>query len=126
MIRNGVKRLTTQFILFIEKISDVQITIMKINLTNTEPVIDALENAPRIIVPLVKDVPAKILKRRPQPDKWSAHEHACHLAAVHLLFRSRLDLMLSEKSPRIKSYLPNRDEEVSLSLFEIDEEITRN
>ena len=39
-------------------------------------VIDALERAPGIVVPLVRGVPADILKRRPAPRKWSAHEHA--------------------------------------------------
>ena len=74
-------------------------------------VITALENAPSIILPLVRDVPPQILKRRPQPKKWSAHEHACHLATVHPLMLSRLDLMLSEQNPYIKPYLPDVDDE---------------
>ena len=39
-------------------------------------VINALENAPAVIVPLVREVPAAVLKRRPAPGRWSAHEHA--------------------------------------------------
>ena len=74
-------------------------------------VITALENAPSIILPLVRDVPPQILTRRPQPKKWSAHEHACHLATVHPLMLSRLDLMLSEQNPYIKPYLPDVDDE---------------
>lgn len=54
-----------------------------------EAIIAALENAPALIIPLVGEVPASILKRRPRPDKWSAHEHACHLAEVHPLFFSQ-------------------------------------
>jgi DinB superfamily len=57
-------------------------------------VIDALERAPTIVVPLVREVPPALLKRRPLPTKWSAHEHACHLAVVHGLFFARLDHML--------------------------------
>ncbi|MGG7380757.1 DinB family protein, partial [Escherichia coli] len=49
-------------------------------------IIDALRRAPEIVVPLVREVPADVLKRRPAPRRWSAHEHACHLAHVHALF----------------------------------------
>ena len=69
-------------------------------------VIDALRRAPSIVVPLVREVPAAIVKRRPAPRKWSAHEHACHLAHVHALFFERLELMLREPEPVIAPYLP--------------------
>ena len=81
------------------------------HMDNTDSVIAALDNAPRIVLPLVHEVPASILKRRPQPNKWSAHEHACHLAAVHPLFFSRLDLMLTDPRPVIEPYLPDADDE---------------
>jgi uncharacterized damage-inducible protein DinB len=74
------------------------------------PVVDALERAPSLVVPLVREVPAEILKRRPAPAKWSAHEHACHLAAVHPLFFDRLELMLSQDHPTIRPYLPDQDD----------------
>jgi hypothetical protein len=77
---------------------------------NTEPVIQALARAPGIVVPLVREVPAQILKRRPDPKRWSAHEHACHLAHVHELFFDRLDLMLLEPAPVIEPYLPGDQE----------------
>jgi len=74
-------------------------------------VIEALERAPAFILPLIREVPRTILKRRPRPGKWSAHEHACHLAAVHSRMMARLDLMLTEEKPRIKPYLPHLDDE---------------
>ena len=80
-------------------------------MNNTDSIIAALENAPNIVIPLVHEVPATTLKRRPQPNKWSAHEHACHLAAVHPLFFSRLELMLTDPRPVIKPYLPDADDE---------------
>ena len=85
----------------------------------TTAVVAALESAPALIVPLVRDVPAGILKRRPRPDKWCAHEHACHLAAVQPMFSSRLDLMLSDPNPRITPYSPDVDDEDG-SLLEVD------
>ncbi|HYY94122.1 MAG TPA: DinB family protein [Pyrinomonadaceae bacterium] len=69
-------------------------------------VIAALENAPSLIVPLVREVPPEVLKRRPAPGRWSAHEHACHLADVHALFFSRLEQFLAEERPRIEPFDP--------------------
>ena len=69
-------------------------------------VIAALENAPSLIVPLVREVPEEVLKRRPAPGRWSAHEHACHLADVHALFFKRLEQFLTEERPRIKPFDP--------------------
>jgi hypothetical protein len=86
---------------------------------DTQAVIEGLERAPAIVIPLVSEVPLAILKRRPRPGKWSAHEHACHLAAVHPLMSSRLDLMLNEFKPRIKPYLPHLDDEDE-ALLKID------
>ena len=78
---------------------------------NPESIITMLENAPCVIVPLVREVPAEVLKRRPQPAKWSAHEHACHLAEVQPMFLTRLELMLNDPAPRITPYNPSADDE---------------
>jgi hypothetical protein len=75
---------------------------------NASAVVEALERAPSIVVPLVREVQPAIVKRRPRPGKWSAHEHACHLAIVHRLFFERLDLMLASPSPVITPYLPDQ------------------
>jgi hypothetical protein len=68
--------------------------------------LDALERAPSLVIPLVREVPSVMLKRRPAPRQWSAHEHACHLAAVHDLFCDRLEYMLSHPAPVITPYDP--------------------
>ena len=73
-------------------------------------VIEALARAPDVIVPLVRELPAAIVKRRPAPTRWSAHEHACHLAHVHALFFDRLDLMLREPEPFISGYQPGEQD----------------
>ncbi len=72
----------------------------------TASIIEALERAPAIVIPLVREVPSDVLKRRPAPRKWSAHEHACHLALVHWLFFDRLDQMLASPAPVITPYDP--------------------
>lgn len=73
-------------------------------------VIDALERAPGLVVPLVREVPPALLKRRPTPTKWSAHEHACHLAQVDRLYMARLDQILAQPMAVITPYDPGRDE----------------
>jgi muconolactone delta-isomerase len=89
-------------------------------------VIEALERAPEIVVPLVREVPAAILKRRPAPSRWSAHEHACHLAHVHALFFDRLDLMLREPAPFIGGYQPGeQDADDMLLRMDLDESLAR-
>jgi uncharacterized damage-inducible protein DinB len=91
-----------------------------------EAVITSLANAPSIIVPLVREVPEAVLKRRPQPGKWSAHEHACHLAEVHPLFFSRLELMLTKSRPTITAYKPDEAmEEGSLLKVDLNEALER-
>ena len=93
---------------------------------NPEAIIAALENAPGIILPLVREVPAAVLKRPPKPGKWSAHEHACHLAVVHKIFFQRLDAMLSNPKPRITPYNPDQNEvEDHLLKMELDESLER-
>jgi hypothetical protein len=89
-------------------------------------VIDALERAPDIVIPLVREVPPSILKRRPAPRKWSAHEHACHLAHVHQLFFDRLDVMLASPAPLITPYNPGEsDADDLLMKMDLDESLRR-
>ena len=72
----------------------------------TATIVEALERAPGLVIPLVREVPTDVLKRRPAPARWSAHEHACHLAHVHWLFFDRLDQMLASPAPVITPYDP--------------------
>jgi hypothetical protein len=88
--------------------------------------ITVIENAPAIIVPMVREIPQAVLQRRPAPGVWSAHEHACHLPDVHPLFFSRLELMLRETNPTIKPYFPHvDDEDGALLKVDLDEALER-
>jgi hypothetical protein len=92
----------------------------------TTAVVDALERAPGVVLPLVREVPADVLKRRPAPGKWSAHEHACHLAHVHQLFFDRLDLMLASPAPVITPYDPGKsDADDLLQRMDLDDSLRR-
>jgi uncharacterized damage-inducible protein DinB len=80
-------------------------------MSNTQTLIATLESAPEIIIGLVREVPSENLKRRPGPNKWSAHEHACHIATADALYLLRLKLMLSDPAPYIRSVEPSPEEE---------------
>jgi len=89
-------------------------------------VIAALERAPDVLIPLVREVPEQVLKRRPAPRRWSAHEHACHLAHVHQLFFDRLDVMLASPAPVIAPYNPGEtDADDLLMTMDLDESLRR-
>lgn len=93
---------------------------------STDELVAALERAPAIVIPLVRQANPTILKRRPEPGEWSIHENACHLAEVHPLFFQRLDLMLSETNPVIRSYDPGRDDpEDALLTLDLDASLRR-
>src|SRR5262245_25546280 len=86
---------------------------------DTQTLIASLEAAPGIIIGLIREVPPQNLKRRPASNKWSAHEHACHISSGHEAFLARLELMLSDRFPKIKSMEPSPDEEAG-SLLSVD------
>ena len=92
----------------------------------TTAIVEALHKAPELVIPLVYEVPPAILKRRPAPRKWSAHEHACHLAHVHQLFFDRLDVMLASPAPVIAPYNPGEtDADDLLMKMDLDESLQR-
>jgi uncharacterized damage-inducible protein DinB len=93
---------------------------------STTAIIEALHKAPAMIIPLVREVPPAILKRRPAPRKWSAHEHACHLAHVHQLFFDRLEVMLASPAPVIAPYDPGEHDADDLLLtMDLDDALNR-
>ena len=69
-----------------------------------------LARGPDTLRAVVADVPAADLKRRPAPARWSAHEHACHLALMEPLWAARAERILAEDVPTIVSYEPDADE----------------
>ena len=75
---------------------------------------------------MVREVPRAILRRRPAPGRWSAHEHACHLAHVHGLFFERLELLLREPEAFIAGYQPGeQDADDMLLQMDLDASLDR-
>ena len=88
--------------------------------------ITALETAPSVIIPLIRELPPEILRRRPSRDKWSAYENAIHLSQSDVAFRARLDLILSEPEPLIRSIENSAEDEAGAMLdVDLDESLDR-
>ena len=85
-----------------------------------DALIVTLERGPMLIIPLIREVPADKLKRRPSPNKWSAHEHACHITTAHMLFLDRLERMLTEDDPAITPYGPSDEAPDALMQMDLD------
>jgi len=95
-------------------------------LRDTTSVINALSHNPAMVIELVREVAPEVSKRRPQPEKWSAHEHACHLAVVHPVFFERLELMLEQENPAIRPYMPDKEqEEGALLKLDLEDSLAR-
>ncbi len=88
-------------------------------MNETSALISALGTAPGVTIPLIREVPPQILKRRPAPAKWSAYEHAIHLSQSDVAFRARLDLILSTPKPVIET-IENSAEDEAGAMLEID------
>ncbi|MEO5859841.1 MAG: DinB family protein [Pyrinomonadaceae bacterium] len=95
-------------------------------MSDTARLITALETAPGVIIPLIREVPPEILKRRPSPTKWSAYEHAVHLSQSDVAFRARLDLILAASEPLIKTIEKSSEDEAGAMLdTDLDESLER-
>jgi len=95
-------------------------------MSDTATLISALSTAPGVIIPLIREVPPQILKRRPSPAKWSAYEHAIHLSQSDASFLARLDLILSTPDPFIKAIENSAEDEAGAMLdVDLDESLER-
>ena len=95
-------------------------------MSDTATLVSALTMAPGVIIPLIREVPPQILKRRPAPAKWSAYEHAIHLSQSDVAFRARLDLILSTREPVIKTIENSAEDEAGAMLdIDLDESLDR-
>jgi predicted alpha/beta superfamily hydrolase len=81
-----------------------------------QAVLAVLESIPALLIPLVLEIPEPFRKRRPQPGKWSAHEHFCHLATQHPPMLARLEKMLTEENPVLVPLSPSPEEEAGAFL----------
>lgn len=95
-------------------------------MSDTTILITALETSPGVIIPLIREVPPQILKRRPSPGTWSAYENAVHLSQTDAPFRARLELILSTPEPIIETIENSPEDEAGAMLdVNLDESLER-
>lgn len=95
-------------------------------MSDATALISALATAPGVIIPLIREMPPEILKRRPSPGTWSAYENAVHLSQSDVAFRVRLDLILSNDEPFIKTIENSAEDEAGAMLdVDLDESLDR-
>jgi len=90
---------------------------------SVDRLLTTLSTNPSHIAELIAAIPGARLRERPAAGKWSAHEHACHLAVVHGIMEARLDRMLREDDPVFHPYLPGEQEDDD-ALLKLDLEIS--
>ncbi|RPH56589.1 DinB family protein, partial [bacterium] len=88
-------------------------------LTDRESLMATLESTPALLASLLREMPEELRERRPQPAKWSAHEHFCHLAAQESPMRERLERMLVADDPELAPLYPSPEEEAG-ALRDVD------
>ena len=67
-----------------------------------------LRGTPARLEELVHGCPSELLVRRPQPDKWSAQEHAGHLPDIEPIWMNRVEDYLAGRSELTPADLSNR------------------
>jgi len=67
-----------------------------------------LQGTPARLEEIVRGCPGEVLVRRPQPDKWSAQEHAGHLLSLEPLWMARVNDYATESSELTVADLSNR------------------
>jgi hypothetical protein len=68
-----------------------------------------LEFQHQTIRELIRNTTEPELRRRVQPDKWSAFENIAHLAAYQPMFLRRLQRMQKESDPEFSRYVAEQD-----------------
>ena len=61
--------------------------------------LEAAEKSPRQIAAAVSGLPEKVLRFKPDPDKWCIHEILGHLADIEIVYAYRLRQMLADAKP---------------------------
>ena len=92
-------------------------------LTTAGAVVDALERAPAVVIPLVREVPASLLQRD-RPREMVRARACVHLAVVHAIFMTRWKRSF-QSAPVITPYDPGEAIRRLLLAADLDESLER-
>lgn len=71
-------------------------------------ILRGLGQSPRILNALIASIPEEMRKVRRIPNKWSIHEHACHIVDVQPMLIERLRKFKREEKPVFTPYIPGK------------------
>ncbi|MEO1033751.1 MAG: DinB family protein [Bacteroidota bacterium] len=77
---------------------------LKIQITR---LIEGIGQSPEILHELITSIPESRLKQKLIPNKWSIHEHVCHLAMAEEMIIRRFRDFKDRPNPQFQSYQPN-------------------
>jgi hypothetical protein len=75
----------------------------------SDSILTRLRHQHEALSELIDGLTEEELKRRVNPDKWSAFEHIAHLAAYQQAFIGRLKKVASEPTPSFERYVAEND-----------------
>ena len=79
---------------------------MPVSLSEKSALIQGLKHSPLLLRELLGQISYEERKLHRIPDKWSIHEHACHLAQAEIMIYDRFQTFKFEPKPEFHPYLP--------------------
>jgi len=73
------------------------------NLRKRWEILAKLQETPKELTGLFRDVPDEVLRCKPAPEKWSMLEIACHLRDVEAFFVERYGKLASHDRPQLRT-----------------------
>ena len=73
------------------------------NLRKRWEILAKLQETPKELTGLFRDVPDEVLRRKPAPEKWSMLEIACHLRDVEAFFVERYGKLANHDRPELRT-----------------------
>ena len=70
--------------------------------------IDCLMQTPTFLKSLVRGIPSEMLKKQRIKNKWSIHEHVCHLPEAEQMIIKRFEDFKNLEEVHFKPYLPGK------------------
>ena len=75
--------------------------------------IQGLASTPEILENLLADIPVEKLKQERIKNKWTIHEHVCHIAQAEEMIYNRFNEFNQKVTPQFNAYLPGKTVETS-------------
>lgn len=92
-------------------------------MTETKHIISCLAQTPEILSDFLSDIPIQIQCAQRRKNKWTIHEHACHICKAETMILKRLEVFYNNSHPVFKPYFPDLQNSESLPDLILDEQL---